>query len=154
MHIFITLEITMRIKKSLAQYFVVFSLITLLMGCNAEATLPFKDVSNNELKSLLNDGVTLVDIRRPEEWKQTGIVEGSKKLTFFFASGRVNPNFMPQIEAMVAKDQPVALICRTGNRTRAASEFLAKGMGYTHVYNVKHGITGWIAEKHPVVADR
>jgi len=142
------------ITKSLLRYFSVFFALLILAGCNASATLPYTNVDNNELKTLLDEGATLVDIRRPEEWKQTGVVEGSNTLTFFFASGRVNPKFIPQIQQIAAKDKPVVLICRTGNRTRAASEFLAKEMGYAQVYNVKHGITGWIAEKRPVVAPR
>jgi len=42
------------------------------------------------------------------------------------------------------------LICRTGNRTKAASEALVKQLGYKNVMNVTTGITGWIAEKRPV----
>lgn len=145
----------MKIKnRSLWRSFIVLSLIVLLSACNASANLPFTDVNNQELESLLDEGVTLVDIRRPEEWAQTGVVRGSKKLTFFFASGRVNPQFLTDIEKVVPKDKPVALICRTGNRTRAAGEFLAKEMGYADVYNVKHGITGWMSEKRPVIATR
>lgn len=142
------------ITKSFLQYFSVFFTVLILAGCNASATLPYTNVDNDELKTLLDQGATLVDIRRPEEWKQTGVVEGSNTLTFFFASGRVNPQFIPKIQDIAAKDKPLVLICRTGNRTRAASEFLAKEMGYTQVYNVKHGITSWIAEKRPVVAAR
>lgn len=134
------------------QYFAILSMVIVLAACSASANQPYTSIDNKELKAVLETGAVLVDIRRPEEWKQTGIVEGSKTLTFFFANGRVNPAFIPAIQQQVAKDQPIALICRTGNRTRAASAFLAKELGYTTVYSVKHGITGWIAEKHPVVA--
>jgi rhodanese-related sulfurtransferase len=145
----------MKIKiQPLWRSLIVLSLTVLLAACNASASLPFTDVSNQELESLLDKGVTLVDIRRPEEWAQTGVIKGSKKLTFFFASGRVNPQFLTDIEKIVPKDKPIALICRTGNRTRAAGEFLAKEMGYAEVYNVKHGITGWMSEKRPVSASR
>ncbi len=58
---------------------------------------------------------------------------------------------MPQFTALVKRDQPVALICRTGNRTRAASQAIAKQLGYKKVYNVTRGIKGWIDQKHPVV---
>jgi diacylglycerol kinase len=34
------------------------------------------------LKALLAQGVQIYDIRRPEEWRSTGVVEGSRKLTF------------------------------------------------------------------------
>lgn len=143
-----------RITKALLAYFSVVFALLVLAGCNASATMPYTNVDNKELQDLLDQGATLIDIRRPEEWKQTGIVEGSQTLTFFFASGRVNPQFIPRVQRLVEKDQPVVLICRTGNRTRAASEFLATELGYANVYNVKHGITGWIAEKYPVVAPR
>lgn len=145
----------MKIKiHPLWQSLIVLSFAVLLAACNASTNAAYTNVSNQELKSLLDEGVTLVDIRRPEEWAQTGVIRNSKKLTFFLASGRVNPNFLSNIENVVAKDQPVALICRTGNRTQAASQFLAKEMGYANVYNVKHGITGWMAEKRPVIATR
>ncbi len=109
------------------------------------------NINDAKLQTLLDQGVTLVDIRLPEEWRQTGIVKGSKTITFFDRTGRINPDFVPQFTALVKPDQPVALICRTGNRTMAASDAIARQLGYKHVYNVKHGITGWLSEKRPVV---
>ncbi len=111
----------------------------------------YHNIDNNKLQALLDKGITLVDIRLPEEWKQTGIIKGSKTITFFERSGRINPNFVPEFTALVKPDQPVALICRTGNRTKAASEAITRQLGYKQVYNVTHGITRWIAEKRPVV---
>jgi len=43
----------------------------------------YSNITNAKLKELLGQGVLLVDIRREEEWQQTGIVEGSKTITFF-----------------------------------------------------------------------
>lgn len=108
------------------------------------------NVSNAELQDLMAKGVTLVDIRLPEEWQQTGVVEGSKLLTLFEKNGSVAPNFLADLQKMVPADKPVALICRTGNRTRAGTQMLAQA-GYTQVYNVTRGITGWIGEGKPVV---
>ena len=39
------------------------------------------NVINQQLKTMLDEGVTIIDIRRPEEWKQTGVVKGSQRLT-------------------------------------------------------------------------
>ena len=111
----------------------------------------YSNIDNAKLKELVAQGVTIIDIRRKEEWQQTGIVEGSKTITFFDNMGRINPNFVPEFTALVKKDQPVALICRTGNRTQAASQAIAQQLGYKNVMNVTHGITGWIAEKRPVI---
>lgn len=111
----------------------------------------YYNISNEQLQQLLEQGVVLVDIRRQEEWQQTGIVEGSKTLTFFDKQGRINPDFAPQFTALVTAEQPVMLICRTGNRTRAVSQALVKQLGYKNVMNVTNGIHGWLAEKRKVV---
>jgi rhodanese-related sulfurtransferase len=76
-------------------------------------------------------------------------VAGSRTLTYVDASGRANPEFLPRFTAEVGKNDPVVLICRTGNRTDALARDLM-AMGYTQVYNVRHGISRWIGEGNPV----
>lgn len=108
------------------------------------------NISNAQLQDLLVKGVALVDIRLPEEWAETGVVEGSHRLTLFEKNGAVAANFLANLQKIVPADQPVALICRTGNRTRAGADMLAQA-GYSQVYNVTRGITGWIGEGRPTV---
>jgi rhodanese-related sulfurtransferase len=122
----------------------------LVFGLGGCAEPPYTNVDNAELKALLAKGVPLYDIRRPEEWRQTGVVEGSRKLTFVDASGRMNPEFLSSFGTEVDKNDPVVLICRTGNRTDTLARELT-AMGYTQVYNVRNGITRWIGENKPVV---
>lgn len=110
----------------------------------------FTNISNQELEDLLHKGVTLVDIRRPEEWRQTGVVEGSHMITLFNRNGRVLDDFVPRLAAAAPADQPVILICRTGTRTRAAATTLVRQLGYQQVYNVTLGITDWIRNGKPV----
>ncbi len=117
---------------------------------SAGAASLYTNISNGELAKLLEDRITLVDIRRPEEWKQTGVVAGSNMITLFDSRGRVNPDFVSELQKVSSSDKPVILICRTGNRTRAASTMLVKQLGYKDVYNVTRGITGWIADKRQV----
>ncbi len=122
-------------------------LLLALAGCGPK---PYQDVDSAGLKALLEQGVPLFDVRRRDEWMQTGIVAGSHTLTFIDDNDRINPLFMARFEREVAKDAPVALICRTGNRTEALARELAR-MGYTQVYNVSDGITRWIRDGHPVI---
>ena len=124
-----------------------FGLMISLGGCSEP---PYSNIDNTQLQALLAQGTPLYDVRRPEEWRQTGVVEGSRKLTFVDASGRPNPEFLPRFSAEVDKNAPVILICRTGSRTRALAQELAE-RGYTRVYNVRNGITRWIGEDNPVV---
>ena len=111
-------------------------------------------VNNQELAQLIKDGVPVIDIRRAEEWQQTGVVEGSHLLTFFDKRGGYNfPKWMEAFSQIVPdRDTPFVLICRTGNRTNILSQALDKQLGYVKTYNVKKGITHWKAEKLPVVA--
>lgn len=121
--------------------------ILMLTGC---AEPPYTNVDNQGLERLLQQSVPLIDVRRPEEWRETGMVEGSRGITFVDANGRVRPNFLETFSAAVGREQPVVLICRTGNRTDVLARHLVEKMGYTQVYNVRDGITGWLREGRPV----
>lgn len=113
--------------------------------------LSYTNVGNGELKDLLARGVRLIDLRRKDEWAQTGVIKGSGLITAFDGRGTFRPAFLDALETSVKPQDEVILICRTGSRTMAMSRFLGDKMGYTKVYNVKNGITRWIAEGNPVV---
>ncbi len=124
--------------------------LLLAFGLGACTEPPYSNIDNTQLKAHVAQGVPVYDVRRTEEWRQTGVVEGSRKLTYVDAKGRPNPEFLPRFTAEVGKNDPVVLICRTGSRTDTLARELA-ALGYTRVYNVRHGITRWISEKNPVV---
>ncbi len=126
-----------------------FALVLFALSLSACAEPPYTNVDNGKLKELIAQGVPLYDVRRAEEWSQTGVVEGSRKLTFVDAAGRMNPEFLSRFTSEVGKDQPAVLICRTGNRTDSLARELAQ-MGYSKIYNVRDGITRWIGEGNPV----
>jgi len=77
-------------------------------------------------------------------------VEGSQGMTFVDASGRLVPGFLENFSANLSPDQPVVLICRTGNRTDVLARHLVEKLGYSQVYNVRDGIMGWLREGRPV----
>lgn len=126
-------------------------LLLVLLPLGAYAGTPYSNIDNQQLKSLQTRGVPVYDIRRAEEWQQTGVVEGSHRLTFVDEKGRVLPDFVAKFTQAVGKNDPVILICRTGSRTDVLSRALVEQLGYTNVYNVKNGITRWISEGLPVV---
>lgn len=111
------------------------------------------NIGNGELNDLLKQGVPLVDLRTAGEWQQTGVVKGSQMITLFDEQGRANPQeWTVQLNKVASPDKPVILICRTGNRTNAAAQYLVNKLGRKGtVYNVKAGITGWMREGQPVV---
>jgi len=124
-------------------------LLTMLLVACAEP--PYTNIDATQMLELQKQGVAVYDIRREEEWRQTGVVEGSKQLTAFDRSGRFTPQFLPEFMSETDRQKPVVLICRTGNRTSALAKFLAEEKGYSSVYSVSNGITGWKREGKPVV---
>lgn len=128
---------------------VVFFLLAVASSLLARAEVV--DIGNAELARLLAAGVPVVDIRTEGEWKESGIVPGSRLLTFFDERGRADPPaWLQKLQGVAKPDQPVIVICRSGNRTQAASQFLSQQAGYRTVYNVKDGIRAWAAEGRPL----
>ena len=119
------------------------------------ASFAFSDVieiGNIELKSLLQKKIPLIDIRRKDEWKSTGIVENSILMTFFDKNGQANTNeWLKELNKIANKNDPVILICRTGRRTGIISKFLSEKVGYRLIYDVTDGITDWIKKGNTVV---
>ena len=112
----------------------------------------FGNLDNDTLRAKLAAGATLVDIRRPDEWARTGVIDGARLLTFFDERGNVNPTFFDSFSAIVGPDDPVILICRSGNRSRVVAEYLSGRGGYKQVDNVERGIVRWISAGNTVTA--
>ena len=123
--------------------FLLFSCLSLLaLVARAEVV----DIDNAELAKLLKSGVTVIDIRTQPEWEETGIVAGTKLLTFYDERGRADPDgWLERLKPLAKPGDPVAVICRSGNRTRSVSQLLSQQAGYAKVYNLKNGIKGWTA---------
>lgn len=108
------------------------------------------DIDTAELTRLMEKRVPVIDIRTAPEWQESGVVPGSHLLTFFDEQGRADPAaWLNKARAIAKPDQPVIVICRSGNRTKAVSQFLSSQAGYAKVYNVKSGIRAWISEGRP-----
>jgi rhodanese-related sulfurtransferase len=106
---------------------------------------PYAPLDNAALERMVDEGALVVDIRRPEEWRQTGVIEGSYLITAFDEQGRMTREFPALFGELIAPDQPVVLICRTGNRTDVLARMLIEQADYQQVYNVTRGITSWMA---------
>ena len=128
-------------------------IVPLLAGLIAwPASAEVINIDNAELARLAAKGVPVIDIRTAGEWKSSGVIPGSKLLTFFDEKGNANPaQWLASAKGIATPDQPVILICRSGNRTGAVTQFLSAQAGYKTVYNVSSGLLGWLGENRPVV---
>ena len=105
------------------------------------------EATSEDLVKAREDGVIIIDIRREEEWQETGIIPGAEMVTAFDASGRVHPEFLDSFRSVVpGPDTPVMLYCRSGNRTTSLGTALIEQLGFSNVTHLSGGITGWLAE--------
>lgn len=81
--------------------------------------------------------ILLIDIRTPPEWRETGVPQGAKRLDM------TDPRFLDRLLELVKGDRsaPIALICRTGNRSGYVVQQL-RSLGFSQVYDVPEGMAG------------
>jgi rhodanese-related sulfurtransferase len=85
------------------------------------------------------DEVQIVDVREPYEW-EAGRIEGAIHVPLNdLMAGKGQENLDPE--------KPVAVICRSGNRSELASLML-KAKGFD-AHNVRDGMEGWAREGLP-----
>ena len=110
------------------------------------------ELSPPDAHALATSGqITLIDVRRPDEWASTGSGEGAQRLDLRRA------DFIPEVLKLVANDTsaPIALICARGVRSRRVSRALADA-GFTNIIDVPEGMLGsaagpgWIARDLPL----
>jgi rhodanese-related sulfurtransferase len=102
-------------------------------------------------KAVKNKEVLLIDVRSPEEWKQTGIAPGSHPISIH------QEGFLVKLNKLMGgdKSRKVAFICATGSRSGAVQKELLK-RGYSNVISVAEGMLGgrngkgWIPRGMPV----
>lgn len=109
-------------------------------------------LGNEQLSTWLARGLPVVDIRRPYEWEATGVIAGSRLLTFFDERGGFDLEaWLADLAATVGRDDPFALVCRLGRRTDLLGRYLAGAQGFTGVHHLSGGIAWWSAAGLPVV---
>ncbi len=107
-------------------------------------------------------GVYLIDVRTPGEYQQIGHPEMAYSIPFMFLSDEFvkkggmfrgkkmtktryqyykNPEFLDYMKKHFKVDDTLLVMCRSGNRSVPASDFLAES-GFKNVYNVIDGFEG------------
>lgn len=112
-----------------------FIAITLL-ACQSKSD--FKSINVEEFEALIaQPEVQRLDVRTLAEYKE-GHIPGSLNLNV-----RDEEHFKASADSLLNKNHPVAVYCRSGNRSKKAATILTE-KGYK-VYELSSGITGWKA---------
>jgi rhodanese-related sulfurtransferase len=95
-----------------------------------------------EAHALMQRGAKLVDVRTQPELLYVGKIPGSVTVEWqTYPGNRPNPEFLGELAACVAKDEPVMFLCRSGARSHAAAEAATRA-GWRECYNVLEGFEG------------
>ena len=132
---------------------IIAAFMLMLNGCSRDSD---STLSAPDAYAMVQSGkLTLIDVQRPDEWKNTGIAQGALHIDMSSTQGEAG--FIQQVSDKVRGDKrtPIGLISHAGNRSENARQTL-HAAGFTHVYNIKEGMRGssagpgWIARGLPV----
>ena len=81
------------IKIAVVSALALFTIAGVVSISKAEAQNQLKAVNADELLYAQKNGAVIIDIRREEEWKATGVIEGAELITAFQKDGSIHPEF-------------------------------------------------------------
>ena len=109
---------------------VIIFLLFIIYGCTSKSNITINEMTVIELKHAIQNDTTLIilDVRQPNELDgEHGYIEGVINIPVQELEKRV-------IEVEKYKNYNVAVICRSGNRSKSATAFLiAKGFNAKNV---------------------
>lgn len=106
-----------------------------LYGCKPKGD--FESLSVDEFASRIqNEEVQRLDVRTPGEYSEGHIMK-------FININVMDDSFVDMADTLLDKDRPVALYCRSGNRSKKAAMILSE-KGYK-VLELDKGINAWQA---------
>lgn len=115
-------------------------LLYFIIGITAVACAGYTNTYSTKLtpkifsEKISNDTVQLVDVRTPEEYKESHIPSATN---INYSSKNFNNSF-----SVLDKTKPVFIYCRSGKRSNKSAAKLKKA-GFTTIYELEGGILNW-----------
>ncbi|NND90781.1 MAG: rhodanese-like domain-containing protein [Granulosicoccus sp.] len=124
----------------------------LLLASYGTAQAEVREIDNQALLEMQFGSAKIIDVRRLDEWKSTGMLQGSHGITFFDERGNYDVNgWLAALAELTGPDEPIVLICARGIRSSKIAQLLDTHYGFSAVHNVTDGIHAWLRSGHPVV---
>lgn len=136
--------------------FLLLVIISSLFGIDFQNDRLYKaDIDSITAYNMQQKGTILVDVRTKREFNFSHPKNAINIPIFYEQFGQrvLNKSFLDQVDYLVDgdNDKKIILICRSGSRTKFASNILANE-GYSNVYNIKNGFAyDWIKTDLPIV---
>lgn len=117
---------------------VIFSIVfsVILVSCATDTSSSLNSVSAEEFSRIMEEenGVQVLDVRTESEYLK-GHLPNALNINIRDTA------FHSRVLELLEKDRPVAVYCRSGNRSKVAGAILVD-MGY-EVYELNSGVVGW-----------
>ena len=119
----------------------VLAVVMMLSGCalaNSSTSASYKQITQEEAKEMMkkDDGHIIIDVRRQDEYDE-GHIPGAVLIPNESITDK-QPEELPKL------DQIILVYCRSGRRSKEASQKLSD-IGYANVYEFG-GINTWTGE--------
>lgn len=117
----------------------ILMVLLLLSGCATQSTeKTYRQITMEEAVTMMEEetGYTILDVRTAQEYSEKHI-PGAINI----ANESIGTEDIPELPN---KDQLILVYCRSGNRSKQASEKLVK-LGYTNIVEIG-GINSWPGE--------
>lgn len=108
---------------------ILFILLILIVstGCNLNQEITYKEITCSKMKSLVDDGAILIDVRTEAEYN-TGYIEHAINMS--------STTIMDNIENEISdKKTIIILYCKSGGRSKTIAKSLID-KGYKNVYDL------------------
>ena len=103
------------------------------------------DIDNSELKNLIDKNINIIDVRTQNEWKSTGIIEGSILISLLDKKNKfIFENWYEDFKKKISKNESVIFVCALGVRSKYISNLINKKKPDLKIYKLKKGINDWI----------
>jgi rhodanese-related sulfurtransferase len=109
-----------------------------------EEAFPYTTIGTDEAKRMIDAGVTIIDVRQPDEWNRGHIAEAILvPLNGIYSFGKALKDLdLPEY-------QEIIFTCAAGQRSASASE-IAMVAGFKKIYNLANGMNGWVGRRYPI----
>jgi len=134
---------------SVMRHIAFLALLLAALTARAEPDIPAPQAFERSKQGSL----LIIDIRTPEEWRETGVIPGARRVDFYRGPGALLKSVLEMVDGN--RNAPIALVCHSGSRTIQAQKYL-QSQGFTQVYNLKEGMggsaagPGWLSRQLPV----
>lgn len=134
-------------KKILTALFLAFLFNSAVIATELQTVTPEQLLDLQQ-----NQNALVIDIRTETEWQASGIISNSHKLQSFDNHGQFDQEkWLAKLEKLKSSaDQPVILVCRSGNRSGKIGAYLTERLGMSNIYHLQNGLQSWSQSGRPL----